>query len=73
MKEVKVEAAIELKYLSLEAAKDAARVEAQREEGIEQVKWDLAHLPRHAGMELRGYLLRFIGSEVTVEEVGALR
>jgi len=71
MKEVKVEAAIELKYLSLEAAKDAARVEAQREEGIEQVKWDLAHLPRHAGMELRGYLLRFIGCEVTVEEVGA--
>ena len=69
MKEVKVEAAIELKYLPLEAAKDAARVETQRQEGTVQVKWDLAHLPRHAGMELRGYLLRFIGCEVTVEEI----
>ena len=69
MKEVKVEAAIELKYLSLEAAKDAARVEAQHQEGIAQVKWDLAHLPRHADMELRGYLLRFIGCEVAVEEI----
>ncbi len=67
--EVKVEAAIELKYLSLEAAKDAAKMEAQRLEGIAQVKWDLAHLPRHAGMELRGYLLQFFGCEVTVETV----